>query len=83
MCGIQFNAGVITLLATATVCSYRTPFRVGVHFDDSESIGVTAAIDDADNLDHIENAANPPATTSLGAGVGSNGFWLAYWQNTC
>ena len=79
----MFNAGAAALQVTATVCSYKTPFRVGVHFDANEAIGVTASTDDADNYDHIENAANPPATTSLGAGVGSNGFWLAYWQNTC
>merc|ERR1712037_404887 len=83
LCGIQFNAGSIADTATETVCSWKTPFRVGVHFDDSEAIVVTANIADANNFNAVENAANPPATTSLGAGVGSNGFWLAYWQNTC
>ena len=82
ICGILFNSGAITLTATATVCSFTIPFRVGVHFDGSEAIGA-APTSDGDNYSATENAQQPPATTSNGAGVGYNGFWLAYWQNTC
>ena len=83
ICGILFSAGAITLLAHATVCSYVTPFRVGVHFDSSEAIGAPPTVAAADNYNAIENAAQGPGTTSNGAGTGTNGFWLAYWQNTC
>ena len=58
----------------ATLCSYTTPFRVGVHFDSDDVINAAAA-----NLaDNIENAA----PTGI-AGIGYNGFYMAYWQNTC
>ena len=51
-----------------------TPFRVGVHFDSDDVINAAAA-----NLaDNIENAA----PTGI-AGIGYNGFYMAYWQNTC
>ena len=58
----------------ATLCSYSTPFRVGVHFDSDDVINAAAA----DTFDNIENSA----PTGV-AGIGYNGFWLAYWQNTC
>ena len=62
----------------ATACSFSVPFKVGVHFDADENIGApgTAA---SPNFDHTEN--DPAATT--GAGFGTAGFWLAYWQNSC
>jgi len=84
LCGILFNASpTATESDTATVCSYVTPFRVGVHFDSSEAIGAPPTVAAADNYNAIENAAQGPGTTSNGAGTGTNGFWLAYWQNTC
>ena len=81
ICGILFSAGAITLLAHATVCSYVTPFRVGVHFDSSEAIGVPTVLADGDNWSAIENAYKAPTTT--GEGIGTMGFWLAYWQVVC
>ena len=81
LCGILFNAGAITSTTTATVCSWRAPYRVGVHFDDAEAIAAPGTADDNDAWGAIENAAYAPATT--GAGIGHAGFYLAYWQSTC
>ena len=61
-------------IAAATLCSFSTPFRVGVHFDSNEVINTAAA----DTFDNIENSA--PTGSE---GIGYNGFYLAYWQNTC
>ena len=53
MCGAYFS---ITNEAVAhnTVCTFITPFKLGVHFDDDEAhfapVGAT-------NLDHVENNA--------------------------
>ena len=79
----MWNAGAVGAADTsATVCSYVTPFRVGVNFDASEAIGA-APTTDGDNLSATENSQEDPATTSNGAGVGYSGFWLAYWQVAC
>ena len=87
ICGITWNADVTMTGAAAamaayqlTACTFQTPFRVGVHFDSSEAIGTPATDDMAMNA--IENAYSP-ATLQHGAGIGTTGFWLAYWQNTC
>lgn len=82
ICGILWSADGIATTATATVCSYRTPWRIGVHFDAIEAIGATPTTD-GDNLSKTENAQEDPATTSNGAGVGYMGFWLNYWQLAC
>ena len=64
-----------------TVCSYSTPFKVGVHFDDDEAIaggaltGITEAMM---NQQRVENGA-----VSAGSGQGYQGFYLRYWQNSC
>ena len=89
ICGISWNADITMTGAAAataayqlTACSFQTPFRVGVHFDGTEAIGAPAAPtsgDDAANA--IENAFSTAWQT--GEGRGYNGFWLAYWQNTC
>jgi len=83
VCGIIFSASPsLTSTATATACSYTSPFRVGVHFDASEALGAPPTTD-GDNHSATENSQQTPSTTSNGAGVGHMGFWLAYWQNTC
>ena len=86
ICGIVWNAtpandGVVQ----TTACSFSTPFRVGVRFDTGEAISTTAATaDDEDAYEAIENAISPgTGTGTVGEGVGYNGFYLAYWQNTC
>jgi len=85
ICGLAWNADV-SKVGTAgneayqlTACSFQTPFRVGVHFDSDEGVGTPATDDMAMNA--IENAISTAQTE--GEGTGYNGFWLAYWQNTC
>ena len=84
VCGIVWN-GAADQAGTGTACSYSTPFRVGVHFDSSEAISTALANnDDADAYEAIENAITPgTGTGTVGEGVGYNGFYLAYWQNSC
>ena len=79
ICGTVWNAitgTAIGVVATVTICSRDTPFRVGVRFDSDEAIGDNTA----DGHPYIENEINADAN---GAGVGYTGFWLDYWQNTC
>ena len=59
-----------------TICTWTTPFRVGVHFDSDEILGDT---DTGNVWDNMENRT--PANGV--AGFGTSGFQLAYWQNTC
>ena len=84
ICGGVWNADIVTVpagaaaatqAAPATACTFSTPFRVGVHFDSDEIIGENAG----DIYDHSENRF--PADGK--AGLGYQGFQLAYWQNTC
>ena len=85
VCGVVFNAiagnaGVFT----ATACTFKVPFRVGVHFDSGESVTTPpAALVGNDLWAAIENAIAVTNTATVGEGAGYNGFWLAYWQNTC
>ena len=68
----------VTATGTAhtTVCSFATPFKVGVHFDSDEV--VFSPVTTASALTHSENAP-----TSSGSGIGYTGFYLNYWQATC
>ena len=50
ICGGVFNSAVDVAIA-ATICSFTTPFRVGVRFDNDETVGANAG----DVFDHIEN----------------------------
>ena len=82
ICGWIFNAMADNMgTALTTVCTFKTPFRVGVHFDASDALGVSTDLPGTDNYDHIENAWIPASTA--GEGIGYSGFWLAYWQTTC
>ena len=62
-----------------------TPRHRGGPLCSGEAIATTAAnADDADAYEAIENAITPgTGTGTVGEGVGYNGFYLAYWQNTC
>ena len=84
VCGIVFN-GAAAATGTGTACSYSAPFRVGVHFDGSEALSLALTNnDDADAYEAIGNAITPgTGTGTVGEGVGYNGFFLAYFQNTC
>ena len=83
ICGVLWDATVASDQTThATACTYATPFKVGVHFDNDEAIAappVGAASPLAD-IDHCENC---PTTIVGNSGRGYQGFYLAYWQNTC
>ena len=73
ICGAFFNSATGNA-AHQTLCSFATPFRVGVRFDADETTG-----DNGDAAyDHIENELS-----TAGSGFGYTGFWLDYWQNTC
>jgi len=63
-----------------TVCSFATPFKIGVHFDEGESVKDTKA--DSGNFEKAENhdAADIDAK---GAGLGYTGFYLAYEMKAC
>lgn len=82
VCGIVFNAAAAAT-AVGSACSFSTPFRVGVHFDDKEAVdaGVAGTYDQNDAFTGIENAIGPAFTG--GMGIGYSGFFMAFWQNTC
>merc|ERR1712115_177719 len=77
ICGAVFSAGANPQTAQATACSFAIPFKVGVHFDEEESIYASPFASP-----NLNKAENDPAATS-GAGYGYSGFWLNYWQNSC
>ena len=75
ICGGVFNAANAQA-GIDTICSFSTPFRISVHFDADEVLGDT---DTGNVWDNMENRT--PADGI--AGFGTQGFQLAYWQNTC
>ena len=82
ICGFLWNAiAANTGTALATACTFKTPFRVGVHFDIGEAIAIAPNAAAGNNLSGVENAILNPSTA--GEGIGTSGFWLAYWQNSC
>ena len=80
VCGHLWT-GTSASIALTTTCTFKTPFKVGVHFDASDALGQTTDVAMTDNYDDIENAIDADGTA--GEGIGYSGFWLAYWQNTC
>merc|ERR1712117_468806 len=79
ICGAIFSADPATIATTASVCSFSTPFKIGVHFDEDESI---AADPDEAKAPNLNKAENDPLATG-GAGYGFSGFYLNYWQKSC
>jgi len=80
LCGALFNAisaGGET--AHATACSWATPFKIGVHFDEGESLVATATA--TPNLNNGENVGSTAIETQ--EGYGYSGFYMAYWMNSC
>ena len=73
-------SGQLWGLATThvTVCSYATPFKVGVHFDADESIQLTPASTAA--LSHLVETHD---FTPSGGALGIRGFYLNYFQVSC
>ena len=76
VCG-SFLTATADATAHSTVCSFSTPFKVGVHFDADETVYHPL---DAAKQTHSENAFD---ATSKGAGLGYSGFHLNYWQAAC
>ena len=73
ICGSFFNSAT-GQAAHQTLCSFATPFRIGVRFDADEATG-----DNGENAHGlIENE-----TSISGSGFGYTGFWLDFWQNSC
>ena len=82
VCGILWSAKQDnSATALATACTFHTPFKIGIHFDASDTVAEAAQKTGGDNLKQVENGVLSPSTA--GEGIGYNGFWLAYWQNTC
>ena len=75
MCGVFWNAATAQT-THATACTFAAPFKIGVHFDADEAIAATVA---SPNYDSLENNA----VTNTVSGVGYNGFYFNYWQNSC
>ena len=75
VCGQYFTATPAAVISN-TVCSFTTPFRMGVHFDDDETHFLPLS---PNMFEKTENAA----IYTAGAGAGWSGFYLDYWQNSC
>merc|ERR1712223_853461 len=73
-CGRQLGSSIATV--SHTVCSFVTPFKVGVFFDDTE-VGTTTA---AAAQSTSETATG--ATNEAGA-AGTYGFSLGFAQISC
>ena len=66
ICGAVFNVAP-SATTHQTICSWTTPFRLGVHFDADETTGDNTG----DAHGFIENE-----TSTAGSGIGFTGFWL-------
>ena len=76
ICGGVLQGANAQAAPQTTICSWDTPFRVGVHFDSDDIVGRK---DDNAAFDHLENMVQADGLS----GVGYTGFQLDYWQNTC
>jgi len=74
LCG-GIVAGSATI-AQGTICSFTTPFKVGVNFDSEEAVFTPVMAANIDKFDVTDAVAN-------GAGRGYLGFYLNYWQVAC
>ena len=79
MCGAIFDANPTASTAQATACTFATPFKIGVHFDEGESLVDTAAA--APDLNKGENLDSTALETN--EGFAYSGFYMAYWMNSC
>jgi hypothetical protein len=79
MCGAIFDANPTASTAQATACTFATPFKIGVHFDEGESLTDTASA--TPDLNKGENVASTGLETN--EGYGYSGFYMAYWMNSC
>ena len=76
VCGAVFAVNAISTTATpGTVCSKTTPFRVGVHTDGMESMGVAANV-----IAGTASAWDNWDVFAANEGQGYSGFYLEYFQ---
>ena len=80
VCGGVFSAATTSTATQGTICSFTVPFKVGVHMDDLENIGLASEAA-TPNFNAYENMGPAPFTT--GSGHGYAGFYLDYWQQAC
>ena len=71
VCG-SFLTATAAATAHSTVCSFSTPFKVGVHFDADETVFHPLMVA------RQSNSENQFDATSKGAGLGYSGFHLNY-----
>ena len=76
ICGGVLQGANAQAAPQTTICSWDTPFRVGVHFDSDDIVGRK---DDGAVFNHLENMVQNDGL----AGTGYTGFQLDYWQNLC
>jgi len=70
-CGLAFN-GATDSIATQTVCSFQTPFKWGVFFNNQE-IWTAAAIAVIHTTENFDQSGT----------FGGLGFWMNWWQKDC
>ena len=75
VCAQYFSATTDSVVHNS-VCTFTTPFKMGVHFDADEAHWLPTA---ANLFEKTENAA----IYTAGAGPGWAGFYFDYWQNAC
>ena len=75
ICSTYFTATANAVVSN-TVCTFTTPFKIGVHFDGDESHWLALS---PNMFEKTENSA----IYTAGSGAGWSGFYFDYWQNTC
>jgi len=83
ICGVLFNAAAAPQTTHATACSWAVPFKVGVHFDDADSIIAGGDAGTAGTAGAAMASGENDIGAISAAGYGYSGFHLAYWQNSC
>ena len=80
ICGSFFvGAPSVSEDTAATACSFVSPFKIGVHFDEGESL-----VDDMADIDNQALGENLLLKDiRKGQGLAYSGFWLSYWMNYC
>merc|ERR1719367_2649540 len=85
-CGRFFTAATAPVASTMmdrSICSRVTPFRLGVHFDDYEAVGATAADSAAAMANDNEASAATQAGGQPNTPLGIQGFSLGFAQLGC
>jgi len=75
-CGPFFSSDSAIAVADSTACSYKIPFKWGVHFDDGEIAVTMAAI-------ALNTGEQAMAAIAANGPNGMIGFSMLYWQVAC